>query len=298
MHMHAVPVDAFGKNREFCPGDQSKTFPGIDPSQDVTQRELEDCPNPLRPPDSDAALFQQSLNIMERFNMTGVLAGSLSRVSQWRAAAPARFIPALPFANPSSLNLDELRSHIKSGDVAVLGEVWTQNIGLTPSGPELEPVLELAEELDVPVGIHMGPGVPGDVYHGNPKFRSHLANPLLLEDALIRHPKLRVYVMHAGYPFLEEMIVLLYNHPQVYVDIAVLNWYHPTREFHRYLRGLVEAGFGKRIMFGTDFVVWPDAIPIAIGAIQAADFLTDEQKRDIFYNNAARFLRLPKRDNR
>jgi hypothetical protein len=30
----------------------------------------------------------------------------------------------------------------------------------------------------------------------------------------------------------------------------------------------------------------------AVDAIESADFLTPEQKRDIFYNNAARFLRL------
>ncbi|HUE89225.1 MAG TPA: amidohydrolase family protein [Vicinamibacterales bacterium] len=155
----------------------------------------------------------------------------------------------------------------------------------------------LAEELDVPVGIHMGPGAPGDAYFGRPKYNSLLANPLLLEEVLLRHPKLRVYVMHAGYPFLDEMIMLLYSHPQLYVDIAVLNWYHPRRDFHRYLRGLVEAGFSKRIMFGTDFVVWPDAIPIAIESIETADFLTNEQRRDIFYNNAARFLRLDENDS-
>ena len=68
-----------------------------------------------------------------------------------------------------------------------------------------------------------------------------------------------------------------------------ISQYHPRQEFHRYLRGLVEAGFGKRIMFGTDFVVWPDAIPIAI---ETAEFLTAEQQRDIFRDNAARFLRL------
>jgi predicted TIM-barrel fold metal-dependent hydrolase len=54
----------------------------------------------------------------------------------------------------------------------------------------------------------------------------------------------------------------------------------------------VEAGFGKRIMFGSDAMVWPQTIPIAIQSIESADFLTSEQKRDIFYNNAARFLRL------
>lgn len=40
MHMHAIPVAAFGQNREFCPGDQWKTFPAIDPSRDFAQREL------------------------------------------------------------------------------------------------------------------------------------------------------------------------------------------------------------------------------------------------------------------
>ena len=44
-------------------------------------------------------------------------------------------------------------------------------------------------------------------------------------------------------------------------------------------------------MFGSDNGYWPDAIPIAIEAIESADFLTEQQKRDIFYNHAARFLR-------
>jgi predicted TIM-barrel fold metal-dependent hydrolase len=39
----------------------------------------------------------------------------------------------------------------------------------------------------------------------------------------------------------------------------------------------------------------PDAIGMAIASIESADFLTEEQKRDILYNNAARFLRLGSR---
>jgi predicted TIM-barrel fold metal-dependent hydrolase len=45
-------------------------------------------------------------------------------------------------------------------------------------------------------------------------------------------------------------------------------------------------------MFGSDQMVWPGAIEIAIANVESANFLTPEQKRDIFYNNAARFLRL------
>jgi predicted TIM-barrel fold metal-dependent hydrolase len=45
-------------------------------------------------------------------------------------------------------------------------------------------------------------------------------------------------------------------------------------------------------MFGSDQMVWPGIIEPAIDAIERAPFLSPRQKRDIFYNNAARFLRL------
>jgi predicted TIM-barrel fold metal-dependent hydrolase len=49
---------------------------------------------------------------------------------------------------------------------------------------------------------------------------------------------------------------------------------------------------GKRILFGSDQMYWPDAIGEAIRAVDEAPFLDATQKRDILYNNAARFLRL------
>ena len=41
-------------------------------------------------------------------------------------------------------------------------------------------------------------------------------------------------------------------------------------------------------MFGSDQIVWPDALPIAVEAVESADFLNEAQKQDIFCNNAAR----------
>lgn len=45
-------------------------------------------------------------------------------------------------------------------------------------------------------------------------------------------------------------------------------------------------------MFGSDQMVWPGVIERSITVIEDAPFLTDAQKRDVLYNNAARFLRL------
>lgn len=57
---------------------------------------------------------------------------------------------------------------------------------------------------------------------------------------------------------------------------------------------MVNSGFGKRIMFGSDNMVQPKTVEIGIETIEKAAFLTAEQKRDILFNNAARFLRLLK----
>jgi hypothetical protein len=98
--------------------------------------------------------------------------------------------------------------------------------------------------------------------------------------------------MHAGFPYLQETIAILHMYPQVYADLGAIDWLRPREAFHEYLRALVRNGLGKQLMFGSDQMVWPEGIGMAIEGIESASFLTKEQKRDIFYNNAVRFLRL------
>jgi predicted TIM-barrel fold metal-dependent hydrolase len=74
--------------------------------------------------------------------------------------------------------------------------------------------------------------------------------------------------------------------------VSTITWLIPRAAFHDYLRRIVQAGFGDRVMFGTDQIGYPEIAAAAIAAIESASFLTSAQKRDIFYNNAARFLRL------
>jgi predicted TIM-barrel fold metal-dependent hydrolase len=42
------------------------------------------------------------------------------------------------------------------------------------------------------------------------------------------------------------------------------------------LRRFVEAGYGKRVMFGSDQMIWPETIELAIESIESADLLTSE----------------------
>lgn len=298
--MHAWSIAAeFGGNPapEACQGADGLTVNAIDPAKPFTFDELVSCKTKLKPSASDAALLSDTLRMMDHYNIVrGVISGDREVVAKWRAAVPKRFIPGANFFiddnRPPPARVNELEARVKSGETAIFAEITAQYRGLSPDDPSLEPLYALAERLDVPVGIHMGYGAPGGPYWLYPKYRAALGNPLLLEELLVRHPKMRVYVMHAGMPMTDEIIMLLNAHPQVYVDISADNWGVPRKEFHFILRRLVDAGYGKRLMFGSDQMAWPNAIAVAISSITEADFLSEAQKRDILYNNAARFLRL------
>src|SRR5688500_16998252 len=183
--------------------------------------------------------------MLERYNIRAVTTGRLEEVTKWRAAAPHRIIPATPFDDYEKREPEAFRRLFTEGRVAVFAEISSQYNGLSPADPSLEPYFALAEELDIPVGVHMGEGPPGAAYLSSPKYRARLTSPFLLEEVLIRHPRLRVYVMHYGSPLVDEMISMLFSHPQLYVDVAGNDWSLPRKEFHGHLRRLVDAGFEK-----------------------------------------------------
>jgi predicted TIM-barrel fold metal-dependent hydrolase len=146
----------------------------------------------------------------------------------------------------------------------------------------MEPYYALAEELDVPLGIHLGhPGRDPDT-----------GSPAGLGTVLQQHPGLRLYLIHAGGAFLEAAIELMVAHPTVYADLSALVWREPQEDFYGRLRRLIDAGLEDRIMFGTDQLIWPELIPVAIQSVESAPVLSAEQKHKIFYANAARFFRL------
>ena len=66
-----------------------------------------------------------------------------------------------------------VREQLSSGDFQVFGEVAIQYQGISPGDSIFGPYAAIAEELDIPLAIHVGTGPPGAPYlPGLEKYRA------------------------------------------------------------------------------------------------------------------------------
>jgi uncharacterized protein len=242
--------------------------------------------------------MERSIEIMREYNIVlGAVSGeSKGSADMWRSHAPDMILRGITLAKPADFfDPASFRTLVETGEIDVLGEVAAQYVGLSPSDEDYSPYWEIAKEYGIPVGIHTGQSFPGTPHGCCPEFRLRYGNPLLLEDMLVEFPSLKVYMMHAGggEPFSEYALMMMTMYPQLYADIGVLSWLPELAQvLESFLRRAKERGLLDRVMFGSDQMVWPEAIGMAVDRINGYDFLTVEEKADIFYNNASRFLGL------
>ncbi|PAP77233.1 amidohydrolase family protein [Rubrivirga marina] len=298
MHLHALPADEVGPPPVAMCVPMLAWAPERAPDQswlDAFGAFVTDppCPAPFwSNARTDREVLEGTLEVMERRNIIGVLSGPPRDVLWWHEAAPDRFIPSaqLQFGRDAYAP-DSLRALFVDGPFEVLGEVSNQYVGVAPNDPQMDPYWAFMAEHDLPVAIHLGEG-PFLATVLYPGYRPSLSSPYLLEDVLHRHPTLRISVMHYGSPLVDEMIAMMGAYPQLYVDLGGIQWFYARAYFYEQLRQFVDAGLARRVMFGSDHVIWPGLLEESIDIVEDAPFLSDEQKRDILYHNAARFLRL------
>lgn len=240
---------------------------------------------------SQQEMIDETLAQMEEHNVVlGLIHDDPQRMKLLKKRAPEQF-QSYPYVfTDDFVDHKELGEKFESGEWQGIGEVGTQYHGLKPTDAFLWPYYEIANRHQVPIFWHTGLSFPG-ITRSQPKFRADYGRPLHWEDVLVRYPDLRAVLVHAGHPYLDEIIAVLGVYPNVYVDTGAIVHVMPPREFYRYYGALIDAGFSNRILFGSDQMSWPGAIGYGIDLIRAAPWAEDV-KRDILYNNAARFLQL------
>jgi len=85
-----------------------------------------------------------------------VSTGDTTNLDRWIARAPTRFVPGLSWGPDRPLPpIALLRARHAAGRLAFLGELGPQYAGMLPSDSVLAPYFAVAEELDIPVLLHM-----------------------------------------------------------------------------------------------------------------------------------------------
>lgn len=244
--------------------------------------------------------FQETFTAFKKFNIVrAMVSGSPASVDKWVSKDTAhKIIRGIAIDHPTELNMDivQFEQMIKDKKIEVFGEIGAYYSGTTLSDSIWQPYLRICEKYDIPVAVHTGGGPPELTYTWAPKARLSLSDPFLIEDILVKYPKLRIYLMHSGEVWYEHAIRLMSVYPQLYTDLGVLLWVTPFTQRYatEFLKQAKEAGFLDRVMYGTDQMRWPYAIEKSIHFLNGLPFLTRQEKEKILYNNAARFLRLEK----
>jgi len=136
------------------------------------------------------------------------------------SSAAAAFDATAVSLERKDAELKRLREAFTAGGFQVMGEIGLQYQGISPSDPAVDEYFALAEELDIPVGIQMGTGGSGRANVAMPKVGGSMGDPLLVEGLLAKHHKLRLWIMHAGYPMIDSLLTLLKANSHVYADVS------------------------------------------------------------------------------
>jgi predicted TIM-barrel fold metal-dependent hydrolase len=241
---------------------------------------------------------QETFVAFKKFHIVkAMVCGSPAAVDAWVASDSAhRIIRGIAMDSSTNYGMDSARFEelIKTAKIQVFGEVGAYYGGTTLTDSIWQPYLRLCERYDIPVAVHTGGGDPGGTYSWSPKARLRLGDPYLIEDVLVRYPKLRIYLMHSGEDEYEHALRLMAYYPQLYSDLGAMLWIEPLDQRYvvEFLKAAKQAGYLNRVMFGSDQMRWPYAIEKSIRFLEGLTFLTQKDKADILYSNAARFLRL------
>jgi predicted TIM-barrel fold metal-dependent hydrolase len=207
-------------------------------------------------------------------------------IAQYCSVAPDRLI-AFGSIHPGYV-LDAGAEVDRLAKIGIRGlKVHPSHQGFSPNayryglGP-VAAMYERAQAIGLPVMIHTGTSV-------FPGARNLYARPLLADDVSVDYPRLVVILAHGGRPlWMKEAVFLVRRHKNMYMDISGI----PPQRLLEYFPRLEE--IADKVLFGTD---WPGPgvrdIRENIKGFLALP-LTEEARRKILYDNAARLFPLVK----
>lgn len=134
--------------------------------------------------------------------------------------ALTRLVPglsAIGVADPTRADAEHLRrveSILAAKQVCAL-KGYLGYLHYAPDHPGYRPYYELAERYQLPMIFHTG-----DTYSPCAKLR--YAQPLLVDDVAVDHPKVKFVLAHLGNPWLIDAAEVIYKNVNVWADLSGL----------------------------------------------------------------------------
>ena len=146
-----------------------------------------------------------------------------------------------------------------------------------PNEVRLYPIYVKAEELKIPVLLHIG----SSTFKGT---RMKYCDPIHLDDIAVDFPNLKIIMAHSGRGFwYEECFFLSRFHKNVYMEISGL----PPKNLLNYFPELDKNG--EKVVFGSDWPAMPSSIRENVEDIKSLP-LSDKTIEGILYKNAESIL--------
>jgi uncharacterized protein len=116
--------------------------------------------------------------------------------------------------------------------------------GFDPLSPPAMALYEAAAGLGLPILWHQG-----TTFVREAELRWAL--PLQIDQVAIRFPTLRIVIAHLGHPWIDDALVVVRKHPNVFADISAV---HPRPwQLYTGLVSALEYGVADKLLFGTDY---------------------------------------------
>jgi hypothetical protein len=162
--------------------------------------------------------LEQTIYEMDKNKITNaVICGTIESIDRY-TKTDRRFIPGYQDYEEDLIPVKQFEEYVISGKIKVFGEVMAVYKGKTLADSIYQPYLTICEKYGIPVAYHSGGSFPDAQNLGWPKYRISLGNPFLIEDVLVKYPKLKIYLMHAGENFYENTLRMMDGYPNLYVD--------------------------------------------------------------------------------
>ena len=187
--------------------------------------------------------------MLSAFGYHGLELATNEDVSEIAAKYPDRFT-GVGTVDPRGKPMDVLREIEHMAKVLGLRALRLEpyaygdgTVGAPPNQKMYWPVYAKCVELGLPVCIQVG--------HTGPLLPSEAGRPIYLDEIALAFPELVIIGCHLGQPWHEEMMILAWKHPNVYVETSARTPKHWPKSFRQFAGG-----------YGQDKVLWATDYPL------------------------------------